>query len=389
MTQQRSSSLRKHLGCTLFASILWQAPAIAKDIDFAHDVVPILREHCAECHGGTEAEGGFSLNTRALLLEADVVTPKQADESRILELVTSTDPDNQMPPKDRDRLTEQEIQLLKQWIDDGLPWEDGFTFAEERYEPPLRPRPVELPPVMEGRRNPIDRIIDAYRVEYGLPREQPIDDAAFMRRLTLDLVGLLPDPEELKAFVADNSPDKRQRLIEKTLARDRDYAEHWMTFWSDLLRNAYAGTGFIDGGRKQITGWLYGALLTNMPYDQFVRELIAPSPESEGFIKGIKWRGNVNSSQAPEIQFAQSVGQVLLGINLKCASCHDSFIDRWTLDETYNLAAVFSSKPLEVHRCDVPSGRFAEAAWIFPELGQVDKQAEQPERLRQLADLMT
>ncbi|MCA9026007.1 MAG: DUF1549 domain-containing protein [Planctomycetaceae bacterium] len=389
MTHQRSSSLRKHMGCTLLASILWQAPAIAKDIDFAHDVVPILRQRCAECHGGSEAEGGFSLNTRALLLEADVVTPRQADESRILELVTSTDPDDQMPPKDRDRLTEKEMQLLKQWIDDGLPWEDGFTFAEERYEPPLLPRPVELPTVMEGRSNPIDRIIDAYRVEYGLPREVPIDDAAFMRRLTIDLVGLLPAPEELEAFVADDAVNKRQQLIDQTLAKDRDYAEHWITFWSDLLRNAYAGTGFIDGGRKQITGWLYGALLTNMPYNLFVRELIAPSPESEGFIKGIKWRGNVNSSQAPEIQFAQSVGQVLLGINLKCASCHDSFIDRWTLDETYNLAAVFSSKPLEVHRCDVPSGRFAEAAWIFPELGQVDKQAEQPERLRQLADLMT
>lgn len=366
-----------------------QADVLAADIDFAHEVVPILQKHCIECHGGSEAEGGLSLNTRGLLLEADVVSLGKAEESRLIELINSNAPDDQMPPQDRERLSKKEVATLTQWINAGAPWEDGFTFAEERYEPPLKPRQVELPPAINGRTNPIDRIIDAYRVEYELPLEQTIDDSAFMRRLSLDLVGLLPDPEELKSFVADDSHDKRERLIDQTLNRDQDYAEHWLTFWSDLLRNAYAGTGFIDSGRKQMTGWLYEALLTNKPYDQFVRELVAPTPRSEGFIKGIKWRGNVNSSQATEIQFAQSLGQVLLGINLKCASCHDSFIDRWTLDETYNLAAVFSQRELEVHRCDAPTGRIAKAAWLFPELGQIDADAEQPERLRQLAELMT
>ena len=112
-------------------------------------------------------------------------------------------------------------------------------------------------------------------------------------------------------------------MVRRILDDNRAFAEHWLTFWSDLLRNTYAGTGFIDDGRRQITEWLYGALLTNKPYDQFVRELIAPEPEAAGFIRGIRWRGNVNSSQATEIQFAQSIGQVFLGINLKCASCHD------------------------------------------------------------------
>ncbi|MBX3438250.1 MAG: DUF1553 domain-containing protein, partial [Planctomycetaceae bacterium] len=153
--------------------------------------------------------------------------------------------------------------------------------------------------------------------------------------------------------------------------------------------NNYSGTGFIDDGRRQITEWLYESLLTNKPYDQFVRELITPEPRAAGFIRGIKWRGDVNTSQATEIQFAQSVGQVLLGINMKCASCHDSFIDRWTLDETYNFAAIYATGPLEVHRCDVPAGRFAQPAWLFPELGAVDPSADQPERLRQLAELMT
>merc|ERR1712023_582787 len=121
-----------------------------------------------------------------------------------------------------------------------------------------------------------------------------------------------------------------------------------------------------------------------------VRQLIAPpNSASEGFIKGIKWRGEVNSSQTLEIQFAQNVSQVFLGINMKCASCHDSFIDRWTLEEAYSLAAIFSERPLEINRCDKPTGKMATPKWIFPELGEVDAGADKKGRLQQLAALMT
>ena len=130
-------------------------------------------------------------------------------------------------------------------------------------------------------------------------------------------------------------------------------------------------------------------MLENKPFDQFARELIAPSPESEGFILGIKWRGNVNASQKQEVQFAQNVSQVFLGLNMKCASCHDSFIDRWKLAETYGLAAITADVPLEMYRCDKPTGKTAEAAWMFPELGQIDTKAPRAERLRRLAELMT
>jgi hypothetical protein len=163
-----------------------------------------------------------------------------------------------------------------------------------------------------------------------------------------------------------------------------------LTFWNDLLRNDYTGTGFITGGRKQISKWLYEALVANKPYDQFARELIAPpTAESAGFGEGIRWRGDVSAGQTVEIQFAQSMGQSFLGINLKCASCHDSFIDRWKLEESYALAAIYSTRPLEIHRCDKPIGKSATAGWLFPELGQIDPAAPQPDRLKQLAALMT
>ena len=362
-------------------------------VDFSHQIVPILREHCAECHAGDKKKGGFSFNDRKSLLEggedgAVVVSGKSA-ESAMIKAILSADPDEQMPPKGK-RVPAEQIALLKQWVDEGLPWEEGFAFKKPAYEPPLKPRMPILPAAVVGRSNPIDRILDQYLDQKKLPRPAAIDDATFIRRAYLDLIGLLPSSKDLEAFTQDTSADKRTRLIESLLKRDIDYTEHWLTFWNDLLRNDYGGTGFVTGGRKQISNWLYHALITNMPFDQFVRELIAPpNDESRGFIDGIKWRGDVSAGQTVEIQFAQSVSQSFLGINMKCASCHDSFIDRWKLSEAYGLAAIYSSRPLEINRCDKPIGQQAVASWLFPEIGQIDPKAPQPERLKQLAALMT
>src|SRR5438552_2428619 len=210
------------------------------------------------------------------------------------------------------------------------------------------------------------------------------------RRASFDLVGLPAAPAELAVFEADARADKRERFVEGLLADRAAYTAHWLTFWNDLLRNAYHGTGFIDGGRKQITGWLYAALYENKPYDRFVHELVSP-PErsgSEGFAYGIKWRGTVNESQRREIQAAQSVAQVFLGTNLKCASCHDSFVNHWKLTEAYALASVFADAPLELHRCDQPTGTAASVGFLYPQLGGIDRAASRVDRQRQLANLL-
>jgi hypothetical protein len=366
--------------------------AAENEIDFSHDIVPVLRTHCGKCHLGAKKQGGFSMNTRDLLLaggeSGKAAEPGNSAASELIKRLTTDDPDRQMPPEGP-RVPAEKIALLKKWIDAKLPWEPGFAFDKPAYEPPLKPRRPELPPMVAGRDNPVDRIVDAYFAEKQIARPELVDDAGFLRRVSLDLTGLLPEPERLAEFLADSRPNKRELLVQELLADDVPYAEHWLTFWNDLLRNDYTGTGFITGGRKQITKWLYRSLVDNKPFDQLVRELISPTAESEGFIQGIKWRGEVNSSQTLEVQFAQNISQALLGINMKCASCHDSFIDRWKLDEAYGLAAIYATEPLLIHRCDKPTGVTAQAAWIFPELGNIDPAASQPERLKQLADLMT
>lgn len=368
-------------------------PFVAGAVDFAHDVVPVLKKHCTECHAGDKKKGGFSINDRESLMggseNGPVVKAGKPEESRLIEVILATDADEQMPPKGP-RLTAEETEVLKEWVKAGVPWQAGYAFKKPAYEPPLKPRRPTLPAAVAGRAHPIDRILDAYLAAKRLPRPGPIDDATFARRVYLDLTGLLPEPEALQKYLADPAPGKRAALVEALLGDDIAYAEHWLTFWNDLLRNDYGGTGFITGGRRQISKWLYEALVTNKPFDQFARELIAPAgDESRGYIDGIAWRGDVSAGQTVEIQFAQSVSQSFLGINMKCASCHDSFVDRWKLEEAYGLAAVYSKRPLEIERCDKPTGRMAQAGWLFPELGQVDGKAEQGERLRQLAALMT
>ncbi|WP_231742281.1 DUF1549 domain-containing protein [Stieleria varia] len=362
----------------------------AAEIDFSHEIVPILNANCVTCHGGRESEGDFSLNTRESLVDSGMVDIGDAAASHLVDLIASDDTDIQMPPSDRPRMSDREIQLIRRWIDEGMKWEPGFSFEIRSYEPPVRPRLVTLPPPTPGREHPIDRLLDRYLAERDLNVPATIDDAAFLRRVHLDLIGLLPTPEQYSDFLASGAEGRREKLIDDLLSRRIEYADHWLTFFNDLLRNDYSGTGFITGGRKQVTEWLYSALLANKPFDEMTRELVAPpTAASQGFIDGIKWRGEVSAGQTNEIQFSQSISQSFLGINMKCASCHDSFIDRWTLKEAYGLAAVYADAPLELHRCDKPTGETQAAAWLYPELGQIDPSAPRAERLRQLAGLMT
>ena len=358
----------------------------AADIDFAHDVQPILSKRCAKCHSGTQRKGGLSINSRQSFLTGGesgrVVHPGKSGDSPLMARITATDNSEQMPPEG-EPLTKPQIETLRRWIDAGLPWEDGFSFGKTFTRAPLAPRRPDVPP---GDGNPIDRFL-AVGQSSNLPHKL-ITDSIFARRAYLDLIGLMPTPAELDEFINDSTPNKREKLIDRLLTDRRNYADHWLSFWNDLLRNAYQGTGFIDGGRRQITGWLYESLLSNKPYDQFVRELIEAAPGAEGFTFGIKWRGTVNESQRREIQAAQTISQVLLGTNLKCASCHDSFVNDWQLTDAYAFASVFADSPLELHRCDKPTGKPAAVGFLYPELGQIDA-TTRPDRQRQLATLLT
>ena len=364
-------------------------PAAGRAVDFRKDVQPILEASCVKCHGRGKANGDWKLDTRETFLQpgesGPAVVVGNSAHSYFIHLVAGTDPDSAMPKKGS-KLTSEQVGILRAWVDQGLKWDLQVSFAQ----PPannLKPRRPELP---AGRAaHPVDRFIEAYFSRHGLPVPKTVDDRMFLRRVSLDISGLLPTPEMQEAFLKDRRKDKRARLVHQMLEDKQRYAQHWLTFWNDLLRNDYAGTGYIDGGRKQISPWLYKALLDNKPYDLFVRELVNPVAGSEGFTKGIVWRGTVNASMTPPLQAAQNIGQVFMGVNLKCASCHDSFIDDWKLSDAYGLAGIYADGALEMVLCDKPTGKVAPLKFLFPELGSVDPKAPKTNRLEQLARLIT
>lgn len=364
-------------------------PPATHKVDFEKEIKPLFESACVKCHAKGKTKGGFSLENREALLkggetEAGAVVGKSG-ESYLVELVAGVDPDAIMPKKGT-RWTPEQVGLLRAWIDQGAVWPAGLSFAKTAPEN-LQPRKS----VLADRTGvaALDGILDSYFQTHGTAVPAPVDDPTYARRVYLDLVGLLPTPEQLIAFTADTSADKRTQLVRRLLADQRGYADHWLTFWNDLLRNDYKGVGFIDGGRKQITGWLHRALFENKPYDRFVAELVAPTSESEGFTRGIIWRGNVNASMLPPMQAAQNVSQVFMGVNLKCASCHDSFINDWSLADAYGMAAIYSDETMELVHCDKPTGEKAAMRFLYPELGGVDPNLAKATRLQRLAELIS
>jgi mono/diheme cytochrome c family protein len=367
-------------------------PAAAqRAIDFDADIKPILTSTCVQCHGSGKSKGEFRIDTRATILKGGESGPGAAAgdgaNSLIVQLVAGADEDRIMPKKGR-RLTAEEVGVLRAWIDQGMKWPDGITFGAGKAAP-LLPRIVALPAGADPQANPIDQILAPYFAKAGVKTGAIVDDSIYARRVWLDITGLLPPPEELESFIADAAADKREKLVWRLLNDKTRYAQNWLSFWNDLLRNDYAGTGYIDGGRKQITPWLYKALSDNMPFDQFVRELVTGANGSEGFIKGIVWRGVVNAAQTPQMQAAQNISQVFMGANLKCASCHDSFVSQWLLADSYGLAGVFADQPLEMERCATPTGKIAPMKFLYPELGAIDAKLPRDQRLAQLAAIIT
>lgn len=375
-----------------FAFASFTQPLTAEQVGQLNlEVRTVLAHSCYNCHSATKIKGELRLDKKEFVMkggeDGPVIVPGHPEDSELIRRIKLPTGHKEAMPTKGKRLTEKEVALLEFWIKQGAPWPDGPEKSIYRVAA-LEPRLPAIPNGPAQLTNPIDRFVNVYFQENKLAWKKPVDDHTYVRRVYLDVIGLLPTPEQLQAFTADTRPNKRETLVKELLNRNTDYAQHWLTFWNDALRNDYTGTGYITGGRFDITKWLYDALKTNKPYNHFVKELISPTKESEGFIRGIKWRGTINASQRIEMQAAQNVSQVFLGLNLKCASCHDSFISDWKLEDAYAFANVFSDTTLEINRCDKPTGKMAGRRILFKELGEINGQAPTAERLRELADFM-
>ncbi len=350
-------------------------PPKLEEVSFETEVKPIFQETCGNCHLGGKDKGEYKMDSLELLLKGGesgvpAVIPGKSKESYLIHLVAALNPNKVMPNKGR-KLTAEEVSVLRAWIDQGAKWEGSHElvqFTKARFEP----RNIDAPD--SSYPNPIDRFIDTYWKANSITPPKLLDDAKFYRKLSYDLIGLPPTPKELLEFLSNNEPDKREKLIDSLLSRNIDYAVHWLSYWNDLLRNGYTGPGFLHGGRKEFTGFLFKSLLENKPYDEFAKDLVTGEAGSSGFIKGILWwekNEAVNPNEHPAMQAAQNVGQIFMGVNVKCASCHDSFTDAWKLEDAYGLANVYADFALEINECNRPTGEFTKARFLIPELGEI------------------
>ena len=393
----------------------------APTIDYQQQVHTILAARCLSCHSAARRSGGLSLAGYVDVLDGGrsgaAIRPGNAAGSLLMQRLTGQVgppmPLN-LPP-----LSAGEITTIRLWIDEGARETIASAAAKPKWEAPLGlTRPAVPDAIWRDWSAPVDRLVARYLTEQGVPQPELIADPAFARRAYLDIWGLLPPPEELHAFVADKHPAKRAALVRRLLADNDKYAQHWISFWNDLLRNDEGVNYFSEtSSRKSITTWLLSALTRNVPYDRFVEQLLDPVPADgfltssrnwlvsaltlrprnrraddtpDGFLVGVNWRGEVNASQTPAMQAAQNSAQIFIGVNLKCNSCHDSFISKWKLKDAYALASFFSEDArLRLYRCEVAQDDFATPRFLFPELNRVPASASLADRRSAAAAIFT
>src|SRR5579871_2582185 len=317
---------------------------------FEAKVRPILAANCVKCHGASNAGGGLRLDTREGWLKGGsrgpVVTPVKPAASLLLKAVAQTDPGLKMPPTMK--LSEDQIAILTQWVRSGAVWPDyGKGEASGGVADMWALQPVRKPTLPKVKnaawvRNPIDAFVLAKLEAKGMQPAPPAGKRELIRRVTFDLVGLPPTPEEIAAFMADTSPDAYEKLVDRLLASPR-YGERWARYWLDLVR--YADTNGYERDAEKPYSWKYRdyviqALNEDKPYNRFVTEQLAgdelpdrneSTVAATGFLRLGTWDDEPNDPLQYKYErlddLVHATGTAFLGLTVRCARCHDHKFD--------------------------------------------------------------
>jgi len=373
-------------------------------VDFNRDIRPLLSNNCFHCHGpdaeDREANLRLDLENQA---KADrggyaAIVPGDADASELVRRITSEDEFERMPPPDSGKqLTSEQIELLRRWVAEGADWS-----AHWAYVPPLKTTPPELAD-RDWPLNWIDRFILSGIEAVSLTPSPEADRTTLMRRLSIDLTGLPPEPEAVERFVADDRPDAYERLVDRLLASPH-YGEHAAAYWLDLVR--YADTvgyhGDQDHNISPYRDYVIHALNGNLPFDVFTREQLAgdllPEPTvwqrvATGYNRVLQTshEGGVQPKEYLAIYAAdrvRNVSAVWMGATLGCAQCHDHKYDPYTTKDFYSMAAFFAdvdeSRHFKEATNSLPTVRPPEIDVLTAEQqAKLDAQESRLEELRQ------
>jgi mono/diheme cytochrome c family protein len=407
-------SLTKTLSLALLALVaehgLAQEKATPAQVEFFEKSIrPVLAEKCFNCHGPEKQKAGLRLDARAALLEGGesgpVVVPGQPEKSLLIKAVRHAG-DLKMPPKDK--LADEQTQALAKWIEMGAPWpasvevrpavKSSSTF---KVTPEDRAfwsfQPIKDPPVPETQdkgwaKGAIDRFIFAKLGEKGLHTVAAADRRTLIRRAAFDLTGLPPAPEDVEAFLADQSPDAFAKVVDKLLMSPH-YGERWARHWLDVARygedqaHTFEARKYPDGFRYR--DWVVKAFNSDMPYDRFVTEQIAgdliegPGRADRFAAPGYFALGPVYYGKALADELDDRVDTLtrgFLGLTVACARCHDHKFDPIPTIDYYSLAGIFSSTSYKEYVI-TPDGEIDEKAISLPndqqkKVKDKDKKAE-------------
>lgn len=321
----------------------------AGTIDFARDVQPILSDNCYACHGPDEEERAADLRLDAEVDAKAVFTPGAPDKSELIARITTSDPDDLMPPPEKkDRLSTEQVKILKQWIEEGAEWGKHWAF-----EAPKKPR------IPEGKKvQPVDAFVEKKLSEEGLAFSPEASKAKQLRRLALDLTGLPPTVEELDAFLNDDSQKAYEKAVDRFLDSPH-YGERWARWWMDAARYADSNGYEKDSVRHvwPYRDWLISSFNDNLPYDQFIvkqmaGDLLENASLSDHVATGFLRNSMVNEEGAIKAeQFRiegifdrmDALGKSVLGLTMQCAQCHTHKYDPITQKEYYGMFAYLNN----------------------------------------------
>lgn len=339
-------------------------------------VAEILSRRCLSCHNDAEQKGEFSLQTRAAFLKADVVIPGDPDSSYLLDMIIASEGETAQMPKDSDPLTKEEVSLIREWIQQGAVWDEGFTLQESvvdnfdwwSFQPLTRLTLPNLPDdtPKEWRQNPIDAFILRKQIEKGLTHSPVAEKRVLIRRLTYDLTGLPPTPDEIDFFLNDESPQAYEKLVDRLLASP-SYGEHWARHWLDVVK--YADTCGYDKDKLRENAWPYRDYVIrsfneDKPYSRFIQEQIAGDVRFPGESDGILGLGFIAAGpwdfighvEVPEAKLDGKVARNLdrddmvsntintfCSVTIQCARCHNHKFDPFTQEHYYSLQSIFAA----------------------------------------------
>lgn len=331
---------------------------VPEKIEYNRDVRPILSDNCFFCHGPdkNKREADLRLDDGSGFTGSGnhpaVVTPKSPDKSDLWKRIVATDPSEKMPPADSGKkLSERDRAVIRKWIEQGAPFEGHWAFI-----PPKRPA-VPTTPVGPIARNEIDRFIATQLQAAGLKPNAEADRVTLIRRLSFDLTGLPPKPEDVDAFLADTRPDAVEKLIDRLLASPH-YGERMAVYWLDLVRFADSAGYHSDNPRDiaPYRDYVINAFQQNLPFDKFTVEQLAgdllPNPTmwqkvASGYNRLLQTTEE-GGAQAKEYiakysaDRVRNVASVWLGGTMMCSECHDHKFDPYSARDFYSLAAFFA-----------------------------------------------